>query len=128
MPQYVLNRNYLHRSLLGHTIRFDKGQPVHVPPECEREVAAFGAERVDGPAIDLIDPEKPPVRELSLDERKEEIFAAFDLIAEKNDSKEFTAQGVPTVKAVERITGFDVDKSEVLEGWSEWKIAKAAEQ
>lgn len=128
MPLYVLNRNYLHRSLMGHTISFEKGQPAYVPPECEKEVVAFGAECVDAEAPDVLEPEKKAARELSLDERKEELFAAFDLIAEKNDSKEFTAQGVPTVKAVERITGFDVEKTEVVEAWGEWKIAKAEAQ
>lgn len=128
MPLYVLNRKYLHRSLMGHTISFEKGQPTYVPPECEKEVVSFGAECVDAEAPDVLDPEKPVIRELSLGERKDELFAAFDLIAEKNDSKEFTAQGVPTVKAVERVTGFDVEKMEVVEAWGEWKIAKAEAQ
>lgn len=128
MPQYVLNRNYLHRSLHGFTIKFEKGQPVYVPPACETEVVAFGAECVDGVAPEVLAPEAPEKIDLSMGERKDQLFAAFELLAERNDTKDFTAQGVPTVKAVEKIVDFSADKKEVAEGWTEWKIAKAAEQ
>ena len=49
MPLYILNRDHVHRSIHGHSIGFEKGVPVHVPPgPIEREVIAIGAEPVDG--------------------------------------------------------------------------------
>ena len=44
---------------------------------------------------------------------------------ERNDSKDFTGQGVPTIKSVEKIVSFDVDRSEVVEAWGLYKISLA---
>lgn len=126
MPEYVLNRNYIHRSTMGFTVTFEKGQPVYVPPLIEKEVVAFGAERVDGENPEVLDPEKIEQAPLSDSERKAGVFAAFGKIVARNDSKDFTGQGVPTVKAVEKLVTFDVERFELTEFWAEYK-AKDAE-
>ena len=117
MPLYILNRDYIHRSLLGHTIAFIKGEPAWVPPgPIEREVYAIGAELVEGEAPELIDEPKAVV-ELSAEQREEELRAAFSLIVEKNNAKDFTAAGVPNVKAVEKLVSFSVEKVELDTLW-----------
>lgn len=128
MPEYVLNRNYTHRSLMGHTISFEKGQPTYVPPECEKEVVAFGADRVVGDNPDVL-PEDVVVEEVPQGSDREAMLnAAFEQIEARNDTKDFTAQGVPTIKAVEKIVGFNVEKAEVLDAWREYRVAKAEAQ
>lgn len=127
MPKYVLQRNHTHRSTLG-VISFAKGEPTWVPPIMEKEIVAIGGERVDGDKPDVLDPEAVEVQPLSFDERQEAIFAAFELIAERNDSKDFTGAGVPTVKSVEKVTGFDVDRNELVDMWGEFKAKKAEAQ
>jgi len=124
MPDYVLNRNYTHRSLLGHSVEFKKGEPVFVPPILEKEVVAIGAQRVDGENPAVVDeaPVTPP--ELTDDQRQDELYAAFDLLVERNETTDFTAQGIPTVKAVEKIVGFNVEKKEVAESYAAYRIAK----
>lgn len=124
MPDYVLNRNYTHRSLLGHSVEFKKGEPVFVPPILEKEVVAIGAQRVDGENPAVVEEVKKAEEVLSDEQRKEELYAAFDLIVERNDSGDFTAQGIPTVKAVEKIVSFNVDKKEVVDTYGEYRVAK----
>lgn len=124
MPDYVLNRNYTHRSLLGHSVEFKKGEPVFVPPILEKEVVAIGAQRVDGDNPAVVEEVKKAEEVLSDEQRKEELYAAFDLIVERNDSGDFTAQGIPTVKAVEKIVSFNVDKKEVVDTYGEYRVAK----
>jgi hypothetical protein len=123
MALYKLNRNHTHRSTLG-IVSFIKDEPTWVVPALEKEVIAIGAERVDGDTPDVLEPEKKESLPLSLQERAEAVFAAFQLIAERNEAKDFTGAGVPTVKAVEKLVEFDVDRSEVVELWNEFKVVK----
>lgn len=127
MPYYVLNRNFNFHSTLGGA-SFVKGEPAWVIPAIEKQVVAIGAVRVDGDTPDVLEeaPKLPEAPEGT--EREEALYAAFDLLSERNESRDFTAQGVPTVKAVEKITGFDVDKLEVVEAWAAQKVAKAEAQ
>lgn len=127
MPQYVLNRNFSLSTVNGG-ITFKKGEPTGVPHYMERDVQLIGAERVDGEAPSLIASEPTLKTEVSGDDRKAQLFAAFELIAEKNDAKDFTGQGVPSVKAVEKIVDFTPDRAEINEGWSEYRISKAEQQ
>lgn len=121
MPEYVLNRTHLFQSTLGHTLSFVKGKPAYVPPILEREVAAIGGERVDGKRVELLDDPTPEQSNLGAEERAALITEAFKVLIEKNDSKDFTAAGVPTVKAVERELGIDVDRVEVVDAWNAMK-------
>lgn len=128
MPDYILNRNYLHRSTLGHTIRFEKGQPTFVPNECQREVVALGAERVDGDTPSPLgeEPQFEPTPVGS--DREALVFAAFDEIVARNDSKEFSASGAPSVKAVEKLVKFEIDRKELVELWGAYRAAKEEAQ
>lgn len=128
MPEYVLNRNHVLRSTNG-VVSFEKGKPTWVVPALEKEAVAIGAERVDGDAPDpLSEMDKPSLPTYSPEEREEQIKIAFEMLVERNESKDFTAQGVPTVKAVERIVGFEVERGEILEVWAAVKQAKAEGQ
>lgn len=124
MPEYTLNRNHLHRSTQGFTIKFEKGRPVHVPPACEREVVAFGAERVDGDNPDVLAPENVDDPTPVGQDREAILFAAFEQIVAVNDSKDFGAAGTPSIKAVERLVKFGIDKKELLEVWHAFRASK----
>lgn len=124
MPDMVLNRNYALRSLAGRVIDFEKGVPVHVPPECVREALQIGAEGVDK-KLEVLDPELTPAPELTLDERKDLIKAAFPEMEAKNDRNAFTAQGVPSTTALKEITGLDVAAKERDEAWTEYLQEKS---
>jgi hypothetical protein len=121
MPQYVLNRDYTLRSTMGHTVEFRKGEPVYVPPLIEREVIAIGGECADGDGADPLEGVGNQPAEMSFEELTMKMEAAFKVIVERNDAKEFTGQGVPTVKAVERIIGVDIDRADLMSAWAEFK-------
>lgn len=111
--KYTLNRDFTLVSLMGHAITFVKGVPTNVPPMCEKEVIAIGGECVEGEGVDPIGPDVQPARELDQIERDDELTAAFKLLIEKNDSKDFTGAGTPNVKAVEKIIDFHTDRNEI---------------
>lgn len=120
MPNYILNRNFTLSNTKG-TITFEKGVPTNVPPYMVMDVVGIGAEAADGdtPSLVPVDAKQPDKPEG--DERKGQMFVAFEMLVERNESKDFTGSGVPTVKAVEAILGFDVERSEVLGAWTEFK-------
>ena len=124
MAEYVLNRNLVLRSMTGHSVNFVRNVPTFVPALIEREARGIGAERVDGANPDMLDPETPEVAPLSHDERAEQIRTAFALLVERNDSKDFTGAGVPSVKAVEKLVDFDVDRNEVVALWQAYRAGE----
>ena len=124
MAEYVRNRNFVLRSMTGHSVNFVKNVPTFVPALIEREARGIGAERVDGANPDMLDPESPEVAPLSHDERAEQIRTAFALLTERNDSKDFTGAGVPSVKAVEKLVDFDVDRNEVVALWQAYRAGE----
>lgn len=113
MPEFVLNRNYTHRSTHGHVINFIKGEPVYIPPVLVREVTAFGAEPIDGPRPDVLDAEPAAADPApSGDDRNVLISAAFDTIQGRNQRSDFGANGRPSLKALKEILGFEVVAAE----------------
>lgn len=113
----VLNRNYVHASLMGHAIRFVKGQPVNVPNSVVREIVAIGGLRADGEDA-IPEPEKvidaTPVNPL---DREDAILIAFEALMDKNARDDFTGTGMPKLAAVTREAGFRVDKTELNKAW-----------
>lgn len=124
MPMYILHRTHTHRSTSG-VISFVAGEPTGVPHYMENEVVAIGAVRADNQAVDLIPADNVPVLPPDGEDRDKVIFAAFETLIASNVTTDFTGQGVPTVKAMEKVLGFDVDKVEVTTKWAEYKVIKA---
>lgn len=125
--QFTLNRNLTLHSVLGHSIRFVKGEPTHVPAPLIPEVVALGAQAVDNePGIEA-PAEKPAAPVLDENDRGQAILAAIELIIERNNRLDFTAGGAPTAKAVEKITGFDVYTREVNSALQAYRDKKAEE-
>lgn len=123
MPNYVLNRDFM-LSGPGHRIGFAKGQPVWVPPEMELDAVRIGAERVDGDTPDALGTQVAQAPELTAEEREILILEAIKQIVAENDSAKFTAAGSPTVKAIERIVEFDVERGEISDLWAKLKAGE----
>lgn len=124
MPEYVLNRDFVLRTTMAHTIAFKKGEPTWVPPIIEKEAIAIGAERADNGKTDILVPEVNGKSQMTFEELREALFAAFDLLVEKNDSDDFTAQGVPKVAVVEKMIETDIDRKDLVEAWTEYRAGK----
>lgn len=128
MPMYVLNnRNYTY-SNMGFTIPFKKGEPIFVPPMLERDVVSLGAECVDGPGADALPPEDTLPEVPVGDSRKQALVDAMKQLADRNDPKDFTGQGIPRVKSVEKLISFEVDQAELVEVWREMREAAASQE
>lgn len=124
MAEFMLNRNLTVRSTSGYTVVFEKGVPTHVPPVMIQEVLAIGAERLDA-AQDSHHTEPVVKQEPIGEEREAEILSAIELVVEKNEPRDFTATGMPTVKVISTIVGFAVDKKELSDVWGKRNEAKA---
>lgn len=125
LPKLVLNRDYVLTTLKGHTISFVKGEPTHVPTAVYADAIAIGAQPADGSDPDVLKEENKRTIPNDPSERNPLILAAILKIVEGNERKDFTAAGSPTVKAVERELGFDVDAREIAGMWQEYHDKKA---
>ena len=112
-----LNRNKTVASTLGHIITFVKGVPTPVPEIMVRSCAEIGAERVDGADAFAEEEKKVPANPVDPGQRLSEIGAALETIIERNDIDDFTAAGIPNVRAVGAEVGYKVDRTEVLSAW-----------
>jgi len=124
MPEYVLNRRYILATKAGRVINFEKGIPVWVTPECEKEALIVGAQPVDGPK-DILDPEAKVTVRLTAAERTAKIHSGFAILEARQERGDFTAQGVPSAKAIDLLVGVDVQTKERDEEWTAYKASKA---
>ena len=120
--KFVLNRDYVFASTLGHSIRFVKGEPTHVPSALYREVVGIGAVPDDELPDDQAkststEPQDPDLREKAMVE-------VFEKLALANKSGDFTAGGVPKDKAMERELGWAVEAKETAELWKKFKAGE----
>lgn len=113
-----LNRNYTLRSTLGHMLTFKKDVPMPIPQIMVYACAQIGAERVDGKEV-FVEPEAPKSNPVDPGQRLNEVLAAFDGIVEKNDSRDFTASGIPKVSVMSKAVGYAIDRTEVMKAWEQ---------
>ena len=132
---FVSNRNITVVSLHGYAIKFVKNVPTYVPRPMHSEVMEKGILPCDdkGETLDVdkvADPKPAPKIVLAPEEpadRAEAIRAVCEAIAERNNSKDFTAGGAPSAKAVSAALGWSVDTVEIRPVWTAFKQARAAE-
>ena len=120
--KFTLNRDRVHASVLGLSVEFKKGVATHVPPELYAEVQAIGAvpedEIVDEKAaIKTNEPSDP-------NKRKEDVFAAFEMLALRNERGDFTAGGSPRDQVLESMLGWKLSAKERDVLWTEFKVGK----
>jgi hypothetical protein len=127
MKKMVLNRNLTHASTLGHTIRFVKDQPVDVPLVMLSEVMAFGAMPVDGEVPFAEEAPKKYIPQ-SPAEREPLIRKALEALVAENAPGTFTTAGIPHVKAISTMVGFEVLSKERDKVWQQIQEDKLAAQ
>jgi hypothetical protein len=119
--KFILNRDRNVASLMGHTVAFKKGEPTHVPPEMYADVIAAGAV----PEEELTEKDVPkPDYPTDPAEREAALFEAFETLALRNNSGDFTAGGVPREGVLEKAVGFKVSAKEREAAWTKFKIGK----
>ena len=81
----------------------------------------IGAEPVNGVKPELLPPEQDVVPVPDGADREALLFAAYEQIVAAGQRNDFTAQGIPTVRAVEALVGFDTTKAEIDETYRKYK-------
>lgn len=109
--KFVFPRDRTISSVFGHSIFFPKGTPVHVPPEMHREVLAVGGVPESELDLDPPTPKNGVPEPVTPDEREAALFTAFKAMALRNKREEFTAGGLPHLKALSKELGWEITSS-----------------
>lgn len=115
---FIMNRNHVVTSVLGHSVSFVKGKPTHVPKEMHKEALAAGAFPEGDGEVDMGD-KQPEAPEMSGEERIEMLKMILADMKSRNEREDFTATGTPKVKVVTALAGFEVTGAEIGELWTE---------
>lgn len=120
MPLFTLHRNHTLRTMKGLSFQFVKGEPLFIPPHCVPDAVAIGAVPVDE-SVDVIEKEYLPPPPMTMEERETKIFAAFDQLIARQDRGDFTASGLPHVKKLYDILGFELSNKERDAAWQDYQ-------
>ena len=109
-------RDFTVRTNMGHVLHFKKGVPKYVPPEVRELMAEHAIMPVEG---DIPVKEEVKIVEAPQgDDRREKIFQAVQMIADMQESDDFTGGGMPKIEAISRVAGFTVDGREREAAWT----------
>jgi hypothetical protein len=107
---FTLNRSKTVASKSGHCVVFVKDVPTFVVPEMWPEVLAIGAlSEGDIPEAIFVGNEKEPTDDAV---RYAELKAAVELLTLRNTREDFTAGGVPHLKPLADVLGWQVGAKE----------------
>jgi len=107
--EFVMNRDVVVTSDLGHTIAFEKGKPVYVPPPLRQKVREMGGASTQEEVVSEASEEKAePVG----DERTTAIQVALEKMKNRNGPNDFTATNRPKTATLIKEVGFDVSAQE----------------
>ncbi len=112
-------------TLSGHILIFKANEPKFVPEIARPEMLEYGILPVNG---DL------PIEEVTVEDkvvlvgaaRTKAIDDAINQLVEENDNKNFSASGVPHVKSIEAIIGFDISAKDRDKAWKANRAAATA--
>ena len=125
MAYMIMQRDFVVKAF-GHSIGFTTGEERWVPPECHAEAMKYGAVPVN--SEDDLNLEKAPERPkvVSGQDREEALLKACAYLKATNNTDDFGANGLPKVKAVASIVGFDVSGAERDGAWTKMRKAQIA--
>ena len=124
----TLNRDYVLTTMFGHSIRFNKGEPVDVPKMAIKSAVAIGAvEAETNSPPNVIEEPRYDGAPADPFEREAQIFEAIKKVVEVNDPDDFTAGNSPRAQALSRVLGYPVDRREINPLWQRYHDEKAGE-
>jgi hypothetical protein len=124
----VLNRNYALRSPSSiYDVGFVKGVPVEVHKTLVNAAIAIGAEMADGSKYDPLPPDKVADSVPEGDDRKKQILATIEKMVLRNERNDFNGSGVPDLRRMQPLLGFDITREERDAAWKEYLAGKDVE-
>lgn len=116
--KFTMGRNITIASTFGHSVRFEKGVPMGVPPSMYPEVLAAGGvpdeDTYEEPKLASAVPQ-------SQHEREQAMFEVFEKLVLADRSGDFTSGGTPRDKTMERELGWPVDAKETAAAWKKFR-------
>lgn len=112
---FVMHRKRTIVSTCGLSVEFEKGVPTHVPPAMYQDVIAAGGIPEEEIPEDEMPKGKPTPEQLQ--DRENQMFAAFQKIVGANSREDFTAGGTPTQSALSRELGWTAQAKERDAAW-----------
>lgn len=129
---FVSNRDITITSLIGRSIYFEKGVPTHCPREMHAEVMEKGiipVEEADATAVTTKAAHVPKSDEPDEPgDREDAITAAVQVLVARNNTKDFSAGGVPTSAAVSAVLGWRADAQSIRPVWDKLKRSMAVSE
>lgn len=119
MPQMVMQRKFILRTIRGHTIAFERGKPVFVPDSCVKDALSYGAELLDRPADETTDEEALPKAPADPRDRRDAIKAVIEKMLVRNERNDFTAAGLPNPSVLNSLLGYSVHPREIADAWND---------
>lgn len=120
--KFTFARDRTISSTLGHCVFFPKGVATYAPPALHRAVMEAGGE----PEDEMEDPRDPtaktgPAEPTDPEARGADIYAAIEMIVNKNNRDDFTANGSPHTKALSQLVGWKVTPDERDLQWAKFQ-------
>jgi hypothetical protein len=120
---YISLRDVVVATLDGYSIGFKANTTTYVP-NSKRVIAAVQAAGCVPVTEDTEAPELITIEQYSeevAEERRIALFAAMDVIREREEPTDYTRNGAPQVRSLETISGFQISNTERDKVWKEYK-------
>ncbi len=125
---FTMERDFMVKGY-GFEVWFDAHEATHVPPALHTEAMRCGAVAMDAKNVAHIERKTPRLPEVQGEKRAQTITRAMDQLVADNTRLAFGADGLPTTKAIFRLTGIDLERNERDAIWQvrAKKLAAAAD-
>lgn len=122
----VSQRDFVLRTRMGHTIRFEATKPTPVPDAAYSEALAHNIVPVVVPDADS--PQGRVEANITGTLRDALLFKAIHTLVVRNNYEDFTGGGVPKAAAVSLEAGFSVSQNEVSRYWGNYRTMVATNE
>ena len=123
----TLNRDHVHYSTVGLSVKFKKDVPTWVAPRLIREIMALGGVAVEeDKALEAAEMAQINQAQTDADSRAPAIEAGIRKLVARNQRGDFTAGGRPNLRVMFTVTGLDISQAELDPVWD--RVKKELEQ
>jgi len=116
--KFIMSRDFMVKGF-GYEIWFDANVKTHVPPVLHTEAMRCGAIALDKKTVVNVERNAGRIPEVQGEERAQTITRAMDALVAGNARLSFGADGLPTLKAIYRATGIELERNERDAIWQE---------
>lgn len=120
MPKFISLRTFRLESTTGHCVQFEARKPRDIPDVLIPVAMAAGCVPADADDVPFVDDLQRSKVEFQGNIRDSMVYLTLELIAKRNDPKDFDGAGVPKTAAVTARLGFEVKRQDVINLWQQY--------